>query len=999
MPSLDQIIQPMTGKAVTDGWGAILVLSRDALNVALQQNVVQSFHNDTAMAKVYVVAGKAEQAVDRFEASGLVFGKPQLAFGAAALAGNQVEVTLPIVGGSYIASHHPIGAQLTVTGSGSISEAHGKQLRMTGTFTMTVGHVDGQARVILTLGGEGEPMQTNLAGDNAVANRELAALLSAKFQEVGTKKRFTLCRVNCIDYAELSPMECTLHIQKNPEGVAGTPSGGDGAVVILMQLKGMAGNGRIPNDGAPGTALPYYIPNDKAPNGEPLYTTALIVARDMRGTGETIPPQLAECIFFPTTSTHTYWEGETRVPHDLACFAKLVAGEGAYTVEPAQKLLLPGETQQFTLSDWKGQSVTGADWDVLGLDGEDAGSIVAGRYTPPPVDAADPSSQVEVTATVVREGKEYKASAMLFVEYEPRAITPYMGLRIRPERTPIEFSYNAPDATATTWRLVGPEYGELEFSENEATFTPAEHAVAKTLRLAKQKLEASNGGHTSEAFALFSHGQQLYDIAPHHKTFVKKNTLTPLSHDRTFMPEAKRRWRVVTGNGTVDDNGEFTAPADGLPASNVVQCELVHNGVVFASGYSVLDLSEREPRATWDTLAKFWVKVGTDGTTGRVNANGYQQLQITVYVATTLGGENGTPIPLSLSEVRSIRLRLGTQDIPAVFEDYEGIEPGSTKPGEDENDGKAWRTRSAPNSFSRKLYSLLPASEPAAQARANNEIIKKFELHTRKTHLAPDYILACLTKDGGEEIESTDADAGGGTEKGQVAITPVKMDVFTEADYIFPSIAGSPGPVRVDINGEPAGDTETEPPVGGGDWNDYNLNTIDHWQLSLKKGPDESRTLRTAIFLPTSYSTGPAVPPHFSMLAWESETYGEMMGSFTGYVFYPYTVSPPDGVQPPPQDERFDSSLKKIVPSLDDIVPNYPHLLNIDRFVFMLHRRDDLQFVHKDTSPELGLTLDTLKDSITLRLVDSEGDVRHFMFGFAGAANSSPRNRLYCTVR
>lgn len=996
MPSLAELTETMKDKPVTNGWGAILVLSRDALNVALQQNVIQSFHNETAMAKVYLAAGEAAQAVDRFEASGLVFGKPQLAFGAAALASNQVEITLPIVGGAYVASHHPIGAQLTVTGAGAISEAHGKSFKMTGTFTLTVGHVDGQARVILTIGGKDETMHTNLAGENTATNRELAALLKAKFQEAGTKKRFTLCKVNCIDYAELSPMECTLHIQKNPDAEAGKPSEGDGAVVVLMQLKGMEGNGSIPNDGAPGTALPYYIPNDKAPNGEPLYSTALIVARDMGVTDGAIPPKLAECIFFPVLSIHSFWAGETRTPHDLVCFSKLVAGEGAYTVAPAEQTLIPGDTQQFTVANWKGETVTGAQWDVIGLDGGDAGIISAtGLYTPPLADVADPSSQVEVTATVTWEGKDYYASALLFIEYEPREITPRLILQVGTEHNPIAFSYNAANAAATTWRLVAPEYGELESNENEATFTPAEHAVAKTLKLVSQKLQATNGGYTSEACVQFCHAQQLYDIAPHHKTFVKKNTQTPLTHDDTFLSEANRRWTVVAGNGTVDQQGVFKAPADGLPTSNVVQCELVHNGVVFASGYSVLDLNEREPRATWDTLSQFWVKVGTAGQTGRVNANGYQQLPITVYITTTLSGTPPVPIPLTLSEQRSIRLRLGTQDIPAVFEDYEGIEPGSNVPGEDENNGAFWRTRATTNSFDRKVYSVHPTVEHAGRAKANNEIIKRFELHTRSGDFREHLIHAYFYKDGGEEKLSTQAE-GGGVEHGRVSIQPVEAEKFQPEDYQFPSLPGSPGKVRVDIDGELGDGQESTNPPSGDDWDDYHLNTIDYWPLSLNNDP---REFRTAIFLPSTDDKGAAVPPHFSMLQWESETYGEEMGSFTGYVFYPYK-HPSGGREDPPPAERFDSALSKISVSLTDNVNNYPSKINIGTFVFMLHRRDDLMYVHKDTSPnDVDAALHKLTNPISLRLVDDEGDVREFLFSFEGSEGKSPRHRLGFVVR
>lgn len=979
MASLANIIQQMEGKAATNGWGAVVVLSRAALNVALQQDVIDSIGDKSFMPPFKVEAGARENAVDRFEATAIAFGEPQLSFGNPALGAHQVGMTLPIVAGNFVATHQPAGGPVTITGFGSINQAHGKYVKMVGTFTLTVGHVDGQARVILTIAEQEQDMQTNLAGENTAVNLELAALFKAKFQEVGSKSRFTLCKFNCVDYTPLSPIECVLHTQLNPDaGGEGSPDAGDGALVVFLQLIGKEGNGALPDQ-----QFPYYIPDDKAANGKQLYTTALILARELATGVNEIPPSLAENMFFPTTATYTFWETELHRPHDLACFANLVAGVGAYTLEPAKTDLYLGDTKQFTFKDWQGRVVPADKWSVVGLDyvGNDkpeaAGSISAqGLYTTAAPAMKEVNKEVLATASVTRDSVKYSASALIFVKLERLLVTPELASLPAGANASILFSADAPLPEDTSWQLIGSSYGELVGEGNHARFTP--HARDGYKALVVQQLEARNGEHTRQASVLLPNGQPLYAIAPNHATLIKKDTLTPLSHDAEFLTGARRRWTVLSGSGTVDGEGVFKAPADGRPGSTVVQCELLHNGVVFANGYSVLEMSERNAPLKWTALDKFWVRVGLDHPTGRLNTNGYQQLQVTVYVTTAAVGEDADLVPLSVSEQASIRLCLGTNDIPYVFEDYEGIEPDTVPVEDSENAGQVWRTRREINQFVRKV------SSTSVEPRADNEITKTFYLQSRETNADEVLITARFQQDGGGWFRSTDKAE---ENNDSVEITPVRPTSFDRDAYHWPA-ADNADRERVDIDGQPAVNPPPDPET---DPDDYNLNTIDYWVLRLNKVVVGDKKFRIARFIPYGSELRT-----LSMLQWESETYGEEMGSYTGFVF----DSPPRAFPPVNErKEKFDSALKVISSSLGVGVTTYTTKIDAGTFVIALHRRDDLLYRNEAREgPEVTAALRKLKKPIALRLVDDEGDVHEFVFDFEGTDGKSPRNRLSLKV-
>lgn len=166
----------------------------------------------------------------------------------------------------------------------------------------------------------------------------------------------------------------------------------------------------------------------------------------------------------------------------------------------------------------------------------------------------------------------------------------------RTQVQPIVLTASTADASPVTWSLLTPEYGALVQNGNQGWFTP--DARARTKGLVVQRVEASGGEKRQSSLVLVNAQQQL-KIDPPYIPALKNSDNVQLKDDASLLPGVPRRWKVISGGGSVDANGRFTAPAQGATTSSVVQCEIVRNGVVLSSGYSVVDLSELEPEPGW----------------------------------------------------------------------------------------------------------------------------------------------------------------------------------------------------------------------------------------------------------------------------------------------------------------------------------------------------------------------------------------------------------------
>ncbi|MFT2161706.1 hypothetical protein [Pseudomonas putida] len=122
-------------------------------------------------------------------------------------------------------------------------------------------------------------------------------------------------------------------------------------------------------------------------------------------------------------------------------------------------------------------------------------------------------------------------------------------------------------------------------------------------------------------------------------TGLKPGEVVPLiERDPELLPDARRRWKLI-GPGTLDGEGNYIAPSGEEQGASVVTCELVENGVVLASGYSLLEFGEAQlvEEGTWIRLKSYTITVpgGTEqGAKGELLRNGFQSLRLQVVIET-----------------------------------------------------------------------------------------------------------------------------------------------------------------------------------------------------------------------------------------------------------------------------------------------------------------------------------------------------------------------------
>lgn len=962
MATLAQILRDkMNGKPVTQGWGAVAVLSQAALNRSAVDNYVQRFNHSAYMPLVKVSLNDEEKGVES-SVSEIVFGTPLYSFEKAKLSDSVITMTFPIIAGVYSQLRNALGTTETRSSTSIITEGHGIKLWADVELEVPLGYIDGQIRVIADLA-TGFGWRTNVAGpDETSDENKLWADSFKNYYKIAdpARRRWMLAKLNCIAYTLYSPASCLVRTQRDPDN-----ADGKGALVIFINLSG------VKEAGSPEVmSFPYLVPSDIAIDQHYKYTAALILAQEVSvGLGE-MPEGLTSNLFFPDNRRDALGQGEIKVPHDLAFFGRVVPIENAYYLDPPFKIMISGNRQKFDLKDWKGELVEDAnrwDWNALSLESHDpAGSGRIddnGLYIAPNLTVIG-HNWVRVVITAERTINEvvYTATAMVLLLFQRLNLAPQLTVLQGREPAPVLFSLDAPQATDTSWHLMEPTYGTLRTAENQATFIPDDDATYKTLVV--QKLEARNGGDTRQAAAILCKGQQLLAITPNHRSLVKKNTTVPLQSDTTWLNAATPRWKVIAGNGTVSAVGEFTAPDDEVPASNIVQCELVHNGVVFCSGYSVLDLSEREDEPTWQDLAKFEVHVGTSLPGGNLSSNGYQQLQVTLDVQTKKIGDEY--YPLSPAEQDSIRLvAQGDSNIPSVFYDFAGIEPA---------DRVKWRTASVRNRFDSAPLAGAPLHQ---ETRIEGKTKTTLFLSTRDASGVQETIHAILTQD--KTGKPCYSNAGTNPNSESIVVTGQTAFQPTKAHYAFPG------------NGENAESPDTPKRVDGELDNDYHLNTIDAWILRYNGGIEFAERDFVLVHIEPK---NPGDAAALSMLRWESETYGEEMASFTGFVFDNTPLKSIDA-----RMVKLDAALNSVSPSQNLTIHAPASWCDGGAFALTLHRRDDLEFRHKNSNPELAQVLDQLQAPLDVRLVDAKGDVHLMTFDFPARSTDDHRNLILMAIR
>lgn len=953
--SLRSVLERMKRGSVTQGWGAVSVFNRGRLNKLLEQQYIHRFDGYSFLPSFN---GRIEVGANNeyVELSNIALGQPLLSFITASLTDSRAVLKMNVIAGRYTGAHESPGTSKKLLSTSNISEAHGFTLEMDIDLSLVVGEVDLQGRVKLNLA-DGANFRCNLAGNDEAINTQLAEFFRQSFKELPLDRSvFQLGMLDLHGYSLLTPKSFRLLTQAAPGAkTKGALNYGDGGVVVLIRLEGNTADGNFPLN----SSFPYLIPDDKEADGSDRYSATLVLSEAMIPYIENEQLDVLNNLLFP--GDNMFAERERHTPCDLGVFGSISPKQTRISLDPALKTIKAGDKQQFTLRDWKGQVIQASRWRADSLQSHTAeghGTIVNGLYT-----AASPaligheSLHVVVTAEYKVADTTYTASALLLVVFDTMTVAPQIGAYAQKSLSqPIVLSASTLSAADVTWELLAPEYGSLSQNANQALFIP--DARAKTKGLAVQQVEAT-GAEKRTAALLLLNAQQSLRVDPPYVPSVKKSTTVQLKEDSTLLPGIPRRWKVISGGGTVDSNGRFSAPTQGSESSSVVQCEIVRNGVVFSSGYSVIDLSELEPEPGWEAISSFTVKVpnGPDNKRlGSLLSNGYQQLYVEVEVQTAKVNDNWYP----LSTMEKSKMRLVDND----FAQIPFIDEGGVGIPESEKETIKWATHRVWNGFDLGVpRSAASETEP----RNNNGISNiKMYLHTREIGERPAEFHAIFQTD---RDNSWPASTTINDHNSKIVITPLAAPDFIVSDYTFERVRVSGG----------GGSTPERPD----DDFDFHYRTVDYWKLSYIGNMHRPGSLFVQLMF---LSTDKALKNRTS-IRWESEQLWETMFSWTGSIF-----------QAPgkPNVKRidFDQSIDEIVKTEALHVPVDQSSISAGQLVITLHRSDRVDYVRKGHSARVNLD-----KSLLVSLFDKKGNAHKLEIAFAPTHQTGNRNKLVLTPR
>ncbi|MBO1542161.1 hypothetical protein [Pseudomonas sp. OA65] len=722
--------------------------------------------------------------------------------------------------------------------------------------------------------------------------------------------------------------------------------------MIFIQLAGSGVDGNFPPD----TRFPYLLPDDQEADGSDRYSAALVLSQAMIPYIENGRLDVLNNLLFP--GENVFEERERHTPADLAVFGNINAKRTRISLEPTFQTIQAGGTQRFTLHDWNGREIEASEWEAVSLQSHTPaghGTITSGVYTAAPRTVIGHDSlHVVVTAKYIADGKTYTASALLLVVFDSVIVVPHAAVYpVRALSQPIVLKASTVDGGSVTWASHAPDYGELTPSGNQAIFTPDIRSIAKGLVV--QQIEVS-GAETRLLSLVLMHVQQQLRIVPAYVPAAKTVALQ-LRDDTTLLPGIPRRWRVISGGGTVSSNGHFTALAQGPASSSVVQCEIVSNGVVLSSGYSIVELSELEPEGTWETLSRFTIKVpgGLDeGRLGSLYANGYQQLKTEIVVETNPVGN--TEYPLSVNEKASMRL----------VDDWVGAE---INPVEDPLDGipagdrETWRSRLVGNRFE------LAASGVAVPDNSPNAAISRINiyLHSRAEANDVNTFRARFQKDGQDFkwFDSTDFT----DQNAKIEIRPLGIPHFQYEDYAFKR-------ARVDGGAALPGEPEED------DF-DLHLRTLDYWKFAYTGNVGLAGTAFETLEFVSVDANDVHTSISTSTIRWESEQMAETMFSWTGYIF-----------KDPLKEEalgnvKFDDALVNVVKNESLEVAVVETHFDEGQLVITLHRSDRIPYIRRGNQSR-----DKLSRDLLVKLVDKRGNPHFRRISFLPSSIVGDRNKL-----
>ena len=933
--SLASILEKMKLGSITAKWGAVCAFDRERLNRVLQQQWLEKYDGTTY---VPVFSGQMDLNDRKTEYGVLTnihLGKPLLSFEPAALDNSRALLTLSILGGTFTAYEKNHGVMYSYT----ITEAQGYTLKIKLDLSLVVGDIDRLGRVTLDLS-KGIDFSCNLAGPVASQQR-IGQYFADRFKALPRERQvYELGMLNLNGGSDLTPTNFIILTQRAPGAdQPGALNVGDGAVVVMIKLRGSATGGDIPST----DRLPFLIPDDME-NGVRKYSATMVLAKEFIERSDDDKLELIRSVLFPG-QRNVFVEHERHVPHDLVIFGSLDPSKTSLTIEPAVHSLKAGGEPVSYKALLNGAAVSGVEWSVKSLNTNgSSGSIdsVSGVYRPVSAELIGKQSvrNIVTAAYTDTNGQKHRVSALLLVTTEAMTISPGCVPRnVGGER--VTFVATALSGSTLTWST--PEFGTLVANGNTAVYTPPGDPESLPDHFVVQPIEVRDGaGETVQACVLLTKFAATTTIEPPFVSALARSATVDLKVTETLPPDLEWRWEVL-GDGTVTD-GTFTAPAKSSRHFSVVKCDIYMRELLVRTGYSIIQLTNFTPEPRLGNLTKFRLHAAISN---KLYANGYQQVPLEARIETD--GAKLTPD-------QEASLRLYYLDSDQVVPDVPSLQDGIPY---DPDMPVLWSQTRIQNRFKQPPGRM--ESDPVVAGKTNVPLF----VVSRSTQVTRFY--AGFVDDESDKFYRSDVHPG--HEDGIIELLPQRSPDIAMTDYTFE---------RRRISEEGTGSEDND------DDFDLYLKTIDYWDLSYKR--EGSVNLHFAALEFPGVPGFPGTPrkdPFISTVRWESTFHNEQMFTYTGYAFN----DPKD-----PRDHgimKFDSIIKNNKVLKDHYDPGLVGELAEGRFLIGVFRRTDVRQADYPNDPsKLGNPdLNPLKAGVKLILTDNEGHRHPLEIKFATDRN------------
>ncbi|AKJ98471.1 hypothetical protein VM99_10535 [Pseudomonas chlororaphis] len=925
--SLADIVEKMKEGSITRGWGAVCVFNREKLNRILQQQWLEKYDGTGYLPVFSGTMDLNATGTEYGVMTNVLLGKPLLSFEPARLDTSKAKLTLSILGGNFSVHEKNRGLLYEF----DITEAHGYTLTVELDLSLVVGVVDRLGRVTLDLS-KGTKFSCNLAGP-AASREKLGEYFDQRFKALPPERQvYVLGILDLKGGSDLTPTNFIVLTQRAPGAeVAGAKNAADGAVVVMVKLRGSEHGGEIPSP----ERFPYLIPDD----GD--YSATIVLAQEYVSRSDNEKLELIHSLLFPGEK-NVFVEHTRREPKDLVIFGSLDPSRTSLTIEPGVHVVKAGGGPVEYKAYLDGVA-TDVEWSVSSLNSNtSAGMIdpVTGVYRP--VSAANLGRELVrniVKATYVDPQTRliHEVQALLLVTTQSMKISPAVVSRIEGQTTnTVTFVATALSGTTLTWRQ--PTYGTLSAQGSSAVYTPP--SAAQLLQLPEftvvDTIAVEDGlGESVEASVVLTRGAPTLEIEPRFASDVRRSGTITFT-EKSGAPEAVERiWQVI-GEGTISNAGVYTAPATAVRPYAIVRCEIFGAGMLLYAGYSVVKLAIHDEEPGWTGLSKFSLEALRSL---RLFANGYQQLPLEAVIET-----NGAR--LTQEEMDSLKMVYvsSNQYVPEVPALQDGIEKDDIPVTH-----RLWAQTRIANRY--KPYAGPPAAQtqPGGTTAITDRVNLFLVGHSGQTT----HFYAVFNDSLGNPWRS---DRDPGHTDGIITLEPMPSPTPNIDDYAL---------IRKRVDGGGGSDSD-------GDYDfDWYLKTIDYWALTYRRSGQVGVDFMTA-----------EVRGLQSIVQWESPAPNETMFSYTGYGFN-------DPAKPNDANiMRYDPLLVEHLglPLKTEMEPG--EALDEGKFRIGLFRCEHADGVRQDQRVKL---YPLRSQKLKVYLTDDEGNHHKLAIGF----KSSDRNRLY----